>query len=232
MVFLPSKATEELSSFTSPVLSLQDTYVRAPFFGANFWVAIVKPVPGGGIPADHPAVELKMTFREGGAFDFHTCFEGIKERLHMARERERESGRGIGMGLGVDINTDQLPAYEAAADVGEDDGRPPTFSGSQEAEISSVQGPNSGHSPDENHPPTPDEPPPGYEEAQAQAVEVTFEQRERRRAEMGVDGDDETESDVMSRRNVPSRSPESNRDGGAPPPLTGPEAEALRHNPW
>ena len=203
IVYLPSKPTEELSSFNAPILSLQDTYVRAPFFGANYWAAVVKPTPGGGIPSDHPILELKLTFREGGAFDWHGLFEQIKERLYYARQAAQESGRPLDPT--GEVNLEQLPAYEVATEGRDDDGRPPAFQSSPDRnEISTATVPNGGARarPDSFQPP--DEPPPGYEEAQAQAVEVTFEERERRRVEMGREGDEETESTV-------SRSPEQSR---------------------
>lgn len=73
---------------------------------------------------------MKMTFKEGGAFDFHSNFERIKERLQQAVETARESGhmagdgtdRGIGGGhdplAGINmaaVHLDELPAYEEAA---------------------------------------------------------------------------------------------------------------------
>ena len=45
------------------------------------WQALLQPVHGGGIPTPlGGVVELKFTFKDGGAFDFHTHFERIKER--------------------------------------------------------------------------------------------------------------------------------------------------------
>ena len=166
MVYLPTAPTPELQSFSSPILNLQDTYVRAPFFGANYWTASCKPVAGGGIPTQHQLVELKLTFREGGAFDFHTVFEQIKERLHHAQSVSRETGQGT-----ADVDLEQLPAYEAAREVDEAQDRPAIVSPvpvrpSRNVGIS----PNS----DDNLPPPPaigpDELPPGYDEAQAQTV--------------------------------------------------------------
>lgn len=180
--------------------------MRAPFFGANYWNATVKPVPGGGIPPDHSAVELRLTFREGGAFDWHTIFEQIKERLYYAAQTAREQGRPLEMN--GDVNLEQLPAYEAATEVHSDSGRPPAFQSSPDIDTVSraqVPGVNGTARGPHEHFQSPDEPPPGYEEAQAQAVEMTFEERERRRVEMDRDSDAETETDVLS------RSPERSR---------------------
>ncbi|GAB1192241.1 hypothetical protein APSETT444_001430 [Aspergillus pseudonomiae] len=90
---------------------MHDTHVSAPLFGANVWQSLVQPVPGGGIPSSLPALLLKVTFKEGGAFDYHNKFEEIKERLRVALENTRQSSRGVG---NVDMSTvhlDQLPAY-------------------------------------------------------------------------------------------------------------------------
>ncbi|TGO69098.1 hypothetical protein BOTNAR_0015g00100 [Botryotinia narcissicola] len=166
--------TPELQSFSSPILNLQDSYVRAPFFGANYWTALCKPVSGGGIPPDYPSVELKMTFREGGAFDFHSCLEQIKERLCQVYSVAREhGGRGTS---GVDLanmDLEQLPAYEAATEV--TDEAPEVARDSGVANTTGSSRPKTFTAPAE--------PPPDYEEAQAQAVSVDLDQRLREKAE-------------------------------------------------
>lgn len=67
-----------------------------------------------------------MTFKDGGAFDFHSSFQRVKETLSHAVEIARESGHLSGAGLGgaggvggvgVDleaVHLEQLPAYEEA----------------------------------------------------------------------------------------------------------------------
>ncbi|KAF1991940.1 hypothetical protein K402DRAFT_399889 [Aulographum hederae CBS 113979] len=128
IVYLPSSPTPQLTSFSAPILNLQDTHVTAPFFGPNVFTAILKPVPGGGIPAQHVALELKMTFKEGGAYDFSTTYERIKERLQQAVEVARDNGYNVrgdgseqgggqggvlpGVNMG-NVHLDELPAYEA-----------------------------------------------------------------------------------------------------------------------
>ncbi len=198
IVYLPTSPTPELQSFSAPTLNLQDTYVRAPFFGANYWNAVVRPVAGGGIPPHHPAVELRMTFREGGAFDYHTIFEQIKERLHHAISIARDEGRNIGsIGVlgGVDlarVHLEQLPAYEPAP-------RSPGAEAEEEQDlvspihpaglISGVTSLRGQPKPAEEVPTPPveppSEPPPGYEEAQAQAVGIDLDERLREEAERG-----------------------------------------------
>ncbi|KIN04327.1 hypothetical protein OIDMADRAFT_143756 [Oidiodendron maius Zn] len=178
LVYLPANPTPELQSFSCPILNTQDTYVRAPFFGANYWTGLCKAVQGGGIPAAHSVVEIRLTFREGGAFDFHSTFEQIKERLYQAYSVARESGQG---GAGADLSNvhlEQLPAYEPAREAEREpeepvilspipvrptdrDGRMPDPEGLADDSDSEAQGPAA---------PAPSDPPPGYEEAQAQAI--------------------------------------------------------------
>jgi len=129
IVYLPTNPSTALESFAAPILNLHDTHVTAPFFGPNVWTAVVQPVPGGNIPPQCSAVELKMTFKEGGAFDFHSTYERIKDRLQQAVEIARESGRltgdgedtsqghgaGVLAGVNMDaVHLDELPTYDVA----------------------------------------------------------------------------------------------------------------------
>lgn len=50
-----------------------------------------------------------MTFKEGGAFDFSSTYERIKETLLQASEVARESGRPVDLST---VDLEQLPAYE------------------------------------------------------------------------------------------------------------------------
>ncbi|OBT63688.1 hypothetical protein VE03_06176 [Pseudogymnoascus sp. 23342-1-I1] len=189
IVYIPTTPSPPLTSFSCPILNLHDTYVRAPFFGANYWTASVRPVAGGGIPPSLALVDLRMTFREGGAFDYHNVFELIKERLHQAVQNARDSGRNVGGAAGMDpgvlqgLHLEQLPAYEPAA------GNPGSgvAAGAREAPQVDAQA----RAEPESAAAQPDEPPPGYEEAQAQAVGIDLDQRLRRRAEFDRDSGDE-----------------------------------------
>jgi hypothetical protein len=167
---------------------LQDTFVRAPFFGANYWTATVKPVSGGGIPATHSAVELKLTFKEGGAFDYHTIFEQIKERSHQAYTVARENGRNGMTDAGLaNVHLEQLPAYEAPVNNSREADGPRILS---PVPVRPTGAPAPAVSSQATTPavnlPAPDEPPPGYEEAQVQAVGIDLEQRMRDEAERGA----------------------------------------------
>lgn len=116
-------------------------------------------------------MQLKLTFKDGGAFDFSTTYERIRETLGQALDVARESGRT----MGVDVDLEQLPAYEEAAG-----GR---------AEPMQVQRPTpvapNGVARPRPAPPanngvvglgTPSEPPPGYEEVQLNSVAKKLEE--------------------------------------------------------
>ena len=58
-------------------------------------------------------VQIKLTFKDGGAYDFHSTFERIKEQVSHAAEIARESGRPVTNNTGpIDVDLEQLPAYE------------------------------------------------------------------------------------------------------------------------
>lgn len=187
MIYLPASQTPQLQSFAAPILNLHDTHVTAPFFGPNVWTALLQPVAGGGIPPQHAALELKMTFKDGGAFDFHSKFERIKERLQQAVEMARESGlvtgdgseaggaRGAGGLGGVDmgaVHLDELPAYsesgmsvpQQSGDAAAEAPQPPPEPTSQRRSPEGTFGP-------------PAEPPPGYEEVQRDSIAEEVERR-------------------------------------------------------
>jgi hypothetical protein len=161
----------------------------------------VQPVPGGNIPPEHAALELKMTFKDGGAFDFHSIYERIKERLQQAVDVARESGQLLGDGVenggsagggalsNVDldlVHLDELPAYEdATSPVGRATARAVPVERRQEALINldddvppHPQNSRSAQVSPRNEVFTPPaEPPPGYETVQQQGVADELERR-------------------------------------------------------
>lgn len=118
-------------------------------------------VPGGGFPAHHQAVELKMTFKDSGAYDFHSKFVQLKERMQQALEVARESSQA-NQNVNMDnVHLEQLPAYEAStstpiAPVPQPVHAPPPTA----SEINTSQ----------TNAERPSEPPPGYEEVQRETV--------------------------------------------------------------
>lgn len=109
-----------------------------------------------------------MTFKEGGAFDFHTNFERIRERLEQAVENVSDGARGV---QGVDLSAvhlEELPAYEGPGNTGP----PPVVGGAPAAPQHTRQVSMGGAEPAE--------PPPCYEEVQSQSVAQELEERLRR----------------------------------------------------
>jgi len=202
IIYLPDKPAERLQSFAAPILNLHDSHVSAPFFGANSWTALCQPVQGGGLPTPSAGVlELKLTFKDGGAFDYHNKYEQVRERLQQAVEVSRinddgsASSRAAVNGVDVsNVNLEDLPAYSE-----ESDGPliPPTASAAAAAAQASQhnspalqQQRDSGIDVEDERPqpkPTdnalspPNEPPPGYEEAQMAGLQDEVERRDQHR---------------------------------------------------
>ena len=133
-------------------------------------------------------VELKLTFKDGGAPDFHSNFERIKERLQQAVDVAREdnaAGRrqdGSLSGVNMDaVHLDELPSYAAS---GHDRVAPASSEQSEDLMDEPVPpiraGRDSGVSTDtQQRQPVepPSDAPPGYEEAQQQSVQAELERR-------------------------------------------------------
>ncbi|KAI4801289.1 hypothetical protein E4T44_11630 [Aureobasidium sp. EXF-8845] len=189
LVYLPSTPTPQLQSFAAPLLNTHDSHVVAPWIGPNVWTALVQPVQGGGIPTHVPALELKFAFKDGGAYDFHSGYERVKERLQQQVDVARQSGHlqgdgsEAGRGRGGDtlaavdvanVHLDDLPAYEeTGASISIPQPRaqsPPPAPVARQAPAS----PES-HVPEIFSPPA--EPPPGYEQVQRETVEDELERR-------------------------------------------------------
>lgn len=108
---------------------------------------------GGGIPAPSTGVvELKFTFKEGGAFDFQSKFDQLKERAQHAAELRREEGRPTDAGH---LNLEDLPAYQEESDG-------PLISPVIHNPVENARAPIA-----ESHRNPPVEPPPGYDEIQS-----------------------------------------------------------------
>lgn len=190
MIYLPVTPTPALQSFAVPILNVADSRVTAPWFGANKWEAIIQPVQGGGIPPQHSELELVMEFKEGGAFDFASIFERLKERLRQAVDVARESGddniapdgsRAVNMNA---VHLEDLPAYEESrqhARVPDPLPSPPMdgpgVSGAGvRSQVVAAPEPSSPHrssplsSPQQGSFQPPSEPPPGYEEVQRGSI--------------------------------------------------------------
>ncbi|KAI3321253.1 hypothetical protein HD806DRAFT_203093 [Xylariaceae sp. AK1471] len=173
VIYLPATPTEQFKSFSTKILGCQDGRMRSSWVGPWYWEASVRPVPNGNIPPDFPRVILKLTFKDGGFSEFESKFVEIKSRLHHAAQIAEESGQ---RNWALTVHDEQLPEYTASQGQGPSDHTRPTTDevtqrandAARQAEISQV---------------TPDEPPPDYDEAQAQAVSMRFDERLREEAE-------------------------------------------------
>ena len=146
-------------------------------------------MPGGNIPPQHPFVDIKMTFKEGGAFDFSATYDRIKERMDQTVSLARENGStapGMGSGGLPQADLEQLPAYteSGASPVPAQEAIQPAASTPQvpasgsETLRPSTEEPHVKPEPSQELPPT--EPPPGYEETQAATVARDLEDNIRR----------------------------------------------------
>ena len=122
-------------------------------------------------------MDVKFTFKEGGAFDFHTHYERIRERLQQAVEVSRINGDGSGSSRAAmnnvdvsNVNLEDLPAYQESGDG------PliPPIAVSVPQPSSNAQTSGNGRIRAVD---TPEEPPPGYEEAQMASLQDEVERR-------------------------------------------------------
>lgn len=134
----------------------------------------MKPVADGNIPADYVRITMKMVFYDGGYNDWAIKYENIKERLEEVAQIARETGSTNILNT---VHDEQLPEYSARE--GQD--QPQTESSQVQVELRADQAAQEREA--NQH--LPDEPPPGYDEAQAQAVAMRFDERAREDAERG-----------------------------------------------
>ncbi|KAH7027889.1 uncharacterized protein B0I36DRAFT_365024 [Microdochium trichocladiopsis] len=167
IIYLPSQPTDSFQSFSSRILDLEDS--RTPTgshmwgFGAWYWEAEFRPVPGGNIPTDVMRAKVQLTFNESGVSDWQAKYTDIRSRIqHLAQIGQLQNMHG-----------EQLPSYSPAAD-GDMSSRQPesaTEEVARRADDAAQQ-----RREDQG---VPDEAPPGYDEAQAQAITERFDARER-----------------------------------------------------
>jgi hypothetical protein len=134
---------------------------------------------------------MVMEFKEGGAFDFASIFERLKERLRQAVDVARESGADTVDGRGgVDMNNvhlDELPAYEESRQHTRVEDALPSAPVERRESVAAPE-PTSPHTQPRSSPTAspqasnfpPSEPPPGYEEVQRGSVVEELERQARR----------------------------------------------------
>ena len=184
-MYIPEKPTADLKSFSAPLLNLHDTHLTVPWFGPNAWQAFLQPVPGGNLPATQAAMELKLTFKEGGAPDFHSNLERIKERLQQVVSTAREnnlSGAAQDRFPSVNlenVHLDQLPSYqEAGRDrIARDDAEVVDVTDESPGAMSPHIVPAPRRRPPVEDVRPPSDAPPGYEETQQQSIQAELDRR-------------------------------------------------------
>ncbi|CAO3693483.1 unnamed protein product [Umbelopsis ramanniana] len=83
VIFLPDRPSPQFKSFHVPLLSLKNCRYEQPWFAANYISGHVLPVAGGGL--SQPG-QLKLTFKEGGGFEFYSIFRDLLERIDETNE--------------------------------------------------------------------------------------------------------------------------------------------------
>ncbi|CAG8625717.1 2188_t:CDS:10, partial [Ambispora leptoticha] len=78
VIFLSKPTVEHLKSLSIPLKNLRDGKLVQPWLGANYYTATVIPVPNGGMSA--PGT-IKITFKEGGGFEFSSIYSQIIQRM-------------------------------------------------------------------------------------------------------------------------------------------------------
>ncbi|TPX40023.1 hypothetical protein SeLEV6574_g06853 [Synchytrium endobioticum] len=141
MVYVLNPLLDHLKTFNVPLENLKDGKFIQPWFDANRYEGTVIPVPHGGL---RERGIMKLTFKEGGGFEFSSIFQQLRSRI-----------------TGEPTQYENLPAYE----------EPAASSSSSLAEIQPVGAssrPVFSVSPPTEHPlessiSTPLEAPPGYD---------------------------------------------------------------------
>lgn len=172
MIYLPAKPIEEFKSFSSKILGCQDTRTDSSWFGPWYWQATVRPVPDGNIPPEVTWAKVKLIFNDGGFSEFQAKFVEINGRLHHAAQLAQETGQTH---LLQTVHDEELPEYRPRQATGE----------AAQAETTAVREADEANQrqAQQGQQQVPDEPPPNYDEAQAQAISMRFDERAREEAD-------------------------------------------------
>ncbi|RYP02944.1 hypothetical protein DL765_010648 [Monosporascus sp. GIB2] len=111
-----------------------------------------------------------MVFNDGGFSDFQAKFVEINGRLHHAAQLAQETGQ---TNLLQTVHDEELPEYRPR----QTEGAP------SQAEARAVREADEANQRAQGSQQVPDEPPPNYDEAQAQAISMRFDERAREEAE-------------------------------------------------
>ncbi|KAI9004513.1 hypothetical protein DFJ74DRAFT_693612 [Hyaloraphidium curvatum] len=72
VIYVPKPAPAGCSSVVLPLDNIRNAKLEQPMFSSNFWVGVVVPVPGCGLP-NVPMCSVKLVFPSGGASGIHTA---------------------------------------------------------------------------------------------------------------------------------------------------------------
>ncbi|CAG8586944.1 882_t:CDS:2 [Diversispora eburnea] len=78
IIFISRPTLSHFKSLSIPLLNLKEGKLQQPWFGANYYQAIVIPVLNGGLSSPG---QMKITFKEGGGFEFSTYYNEMISRL-------------------------------------------------------------------------------------------------------------------------------------------------------
>ncbi|CAH1768155.1 4309_t:CDS:2 [Entrophospora sp. SA101] len=77
IIFLSHPSLEHFKSLSIPLLNLKDGKFQQPWFAPNYYQATMIPVSNGGLTSPG---ELKITFKEGGGFEFSSYYKEVLKR--------------------------------------------------------------------------------------------------------------------------------------------------------
>ncbi|CAG8488420.1 11064_t:CDS:2 [Scutellospora calospora] len=78
VIFISRPSLPDFKSLSIPLLNLREGKLQQPWFGANYYQANLMPVQNGGLPSPG---QMKITFKEGGGYDFSSCYTELIQRL-------------------------------------------------------------------------------------------------------------------------------------------------------
>ncbi|CAG8635818.1 102_t:CDS:2 [Racocetra persica] len=79
VIFISRPTLPNFQSLSIPLLHLKEGKLQQPWFGANYYEACLIPVQNGGLPSPG---QMKITFKEGGGYDFSSCYTELIQRLN------------------------------------------------------------------------------------------------------------------------------------------------------
>lgn len=79
LVYVNAQSNEPFKTFSVPILNICDVHINQPWFGANSLEFMVNPVRNGSL---HGQSEVRLSFKEGGVFEFFRLYCELRDRLY------------------------------------------------------------------------------------------------------------------------------------------------------